>query len=85
VPCRSPKLRPPRACASTLPSPPPHPHPLNPRLIRNVLDTSGGASIKIISKIENEAGLEHCDDVLKHSDGVMVARGDLAMEVGGAV
>jgi hypothetical protein len=47
-----------------------------------VLDTSGGSSIQIISKIENEAGLEHLDDVLRHTDGVMVARGDLAMEVG---
>ncbi|GBF99836.1 pyruvate kinase [Raphidocelis subcapitata] len=51
------------------------------RYIRKVLDTSGGASIQIISKIENEAGLEHLDDVLRLTDGVMVARGDLAMGV----
>ncbi|KAI8465728.1 MAG: pyruvate kinase [Monoraphidium minutum] len=51
------------------------------RFIRKVLDHSGGGAIKIISKIENEAGLEHFDDVLRATDGVMVARGDLAMEV----
>jgi 2-keto-3-deoxy-L-rhamnonate aldolase RhmA len=47
-----------------------------------VLDRSGGSSINIISKIENEAGLEHYDDILSVTDGIMVARGDLAMEVG---
>jgi pyruvate kinase len=51
------------------------------RLIRKVLDTSGGSGVKIVSKIENEAGLEHFDEILRHTDGVMVARGDLAMEV----
>ena len=46
-----------------------------------MLDTSGGGSIKVISKVENEAGLEHFDSILRYTDGVMVARGDLAMEV----
>jgi hypothetical protein len=58
-----------------------HPH----RFIRQVLDRSGGSSINIISKIENEAGLENYDDILSVTDGIMVARGDLAMEVRGAV
>lgn len=51
------------------------------RFIRQVLDRSGGSNINIISKIENEAGLENYDDILSVTDGVMVARGDLAMEV----
>eukprot|EP00878_Enallax_costatus_P018990 GHUV01020018.1.p1 GENE.GHUV01020018.1~~GHUV01020018.1.p1 ORF type:complete len:421 (+),score=89.48 GHUV01020018.1:770-2032(+) len=51
------------------------------RFIREVLDRSGGAAVKIISKIENEAGLENYDDILSVTDGIMVARGDLAMEV----
>lgn len=49
--------------------------------IRQVLDRSGGAAVQIISKIENEAGLEQYDDILSVTDGIMVARGDLAMEV----
>jgi pyruvate kinase len=46
-----------------------------------VLDRSGGSFVKIIAKIENEAGLENYDDILSVTDGIMVARGDLAMEV----
>lgn len=35
----------------------------------------------LCSQIENAAGLEHYDDILRESDGIMVARGDLGMEI----
>jgi len=49
--------------------------------IRKILAENGGSGIKIISKIENQEGLENYLDILRVTDGVMVARGDLGMEI----
>ncbi|MCY8235103.1 pyruvate kinase [Priestia endophytica] len=49
--------------------------------IRQLLEENGGEHIQIIPKIENQEGVDNIDEILAVSDGLMVARGDLGVEI----
>ena len=51
------------------------------RQIREILAAKGNDHIKIISKIENQEGVSNMEEIIRLSDGVMVARGDLGVDV----
>lgn len=49
--------------------------------IRDVLESNGGEGIKVIAKIENKEGIDNMDAIASFADGIMVARGDMGVEI----
>ena len=49
--------------------------------LRQLLDENGGAHVRIIAKIENADGVAHIDEIIEASDAVMIARGDMGVEI----
>ncbi len=49
--------------------------------IRDLLNDNGGEMIKLVAKIENREGVDHIDDIIEASDAIMIARGDMGVEI----
>lgn len=49
--------------------------------IKNILANNGGSNICVIAKIENAEGVENIDAIIRESHGIMVARGDMGVEI----
>jgi len=49
--------------------------------VRKILNANGGDHIQIISKIETQEGVDNIDSIIEVSDGIMVARGDMGVEI----
>ncbi len=49
--------------------------------LREYVNAVGGEKVQIVCKIENKEGVKNIDSIIKHADGIMVARGDLGVEI----
>ncbi len=49
--------------------------------VKTFLKENGGTNIDVIAKIENRSGVEHIEEICQECDGIMVARGDLGVEI----
>ena len=51
------------------------------RQLRELLDANGGKNVDLIAKIENRSGVDKIEEICEIADGIMVARGDLGVEI----
>mgnify|MGYP003365687028 CR=1 FL=1 len=49
--------------------------------VRRILNENGGEKIQIIPKIETQEGVDNIDEIIKAADGIMIARGDMGVEI----
>ncbi len=49
--------------------------------IKNFIEENGGSDVGIVAKIENRSGVDHIYEICEHCEGVMIARGDLGVEI----
>lgn len=49
--------------------------------VKKILEANGGDEIKVIAKIESTQGIDNFEEILNEADGIMVARGDMGVEV----
>ncbi|MFC5630651.1 MULTISPECIES: pyruvate kinase [Streptococcus] len=49
--------------------------------VRNILRETGNEHVQLFSKIENQQGIDNVDEIIEASDGIMIARGDMGIEV----